>query len=73
MMTESAHSRTRGSSENLEIQKMLLFFYMLSFFEPSLEPLGKLGFSTILEDSSSSWRERVSGHYNGRKVKGHWN
>ena len=51
---------------------MLLFFYMLLFFEPSLEPLGKLGFSTILDDSSSSWRERVSGHYNGRKVKGHW-
>ena len=29
-------------------------FYMLLFFEPSLEPLGKLGFSTILDDSSSS-------------------
>ena len=34
--------------------KNVVVFYMLLFFEPSLEPLGKLGFSTILDDSSSS-------------------
>ena len=34
--------------------KNVVIFYMLLFFEPSLEPLGKLGFSTILDDSSSS-------------------
>ena len=39
--------------------KNVVVFYMLLFFEPSLEPLGKLGFSTILDDSSSSLRERV--------------
>ena len=33
---------------------------------------GEVGFRAILHNSSASWREGVSGHYNGRGVKVRW-